>query len=241
MLRTLAVAATLCAAAVATSADAAPRIAAPRADERSQLLLEGDVFVARGAYETAIVRYREALGTAADDAVVRNKIGMCHQRLGQLEQARREYQRALELVPDYAEVWNNLGSLHHALGNLDAAMRDYRRALEYKPLASAHLNLGIAYLTQEKVDEAFGAFRRAFALDPAILDSGSVHGPAGDLAKQYYFFAKLHAAAGRIEQALVCLEKAKAAGFGELEGLSQDPDFAAVVESPRFAALMPQS
>jgi tetratricopeptide (TPR) repeat protein len=167
---------------------------------------------------------------------------MCYQRTGQLERALEEYEAALKIDPDYAEAWNNVGALHHAAGDLDKAIDGYRRALALKKLASTYQNLGAAYLRQEKVREAFDAYRAAYALSPAVFASGGVQAAGGDLATQYYYFAKLFAADGQVEQAITYLEKAREQGFSDMAAVSADPDFAGAVDNPRFVALIqPQS
>jgi tetratricopeptide (TPR) repeat protein len=222
--------------AIAWSAHAVPLAADPVAEA-----LQGDILLARGLYTDALAKYDRALLLQPGDAVLHNRRGICHQRAGDAARALTEYERALELDPGYAQAWNNLGSLHHAQGRYSQAVITYRRALEHGQLAVIYKNMGTAYLTDDQIENAFDAYRKAFDLDPTIFSSdgaASVSSPGGDLAVQYYYYAKLYAAVGRIDEALVFYAKARVNGFTDVEKVRQDPDFANLVTDARFIRML---
>jgi tetratricopeptide (TPR) repeat protein len=196
--------------------------------------------VARGRYRAAIEAYREVLEIQPRDAVLHNRLGMCHQNLGEREQARRAYRRALELNPRYAEVWNNLGTVEQSVDRLEAAVDAYKKAIRIKPdLAAAWKNLGSAYLALERPREAFEVLQEAFRLDPTVVENqaGGLPISGVDPAEQWFLLAKLLAANGHLDAAFEFLHRARDAGFTDVERLQADPDFAQLLEDPRFEEL----
>jgi tetratricopeptide (TPR) repeat protein len=196
----------------------------------------GDVFVARRSWDSARDAYLDALRATAP---LHNKLGICYQHLKDYGRARAEYAKALELRPDYPEVWNNLGTLNHTQGAYDQAVAAYQKAIALDhDDALIHKNLGLAWLAQDDVAKALGAWSEALRLDPAVLttsDTGSVPAASNDLARQYYLFAKLIAARGDVASALELLGLAREHGFRDFATVEHDPDFAAVVQDPRWA------
>jgi len=218
----------------------AMRAAAGRVLEAQQAVRRAGILVARGRYALAADEYHRALEAQPSDASIHNRLGVCYQRLANDGMARREYERALELRPRYAEVWNNIGALEQSRKRFKAAVRAYKKAIEMKPsLATPWKNLGNAYLALGRSQEAFEAYQEAFRLDATILEeqATSIPAPGIDAAAQYALLAKLLAAKGQVEPALDFLERAKAAGYRDFRRIEQDPDFRAVVETPRYRAL----
>src|ERR1035437_2885985 len=68
----------------------------------------GDIFMARKMYREAIEAFREG---SPKDAVLRNKIGIAHHQLIQLDTAKKYYEQAVKLKPTYPEAINNLGTV----------------------------------------------------------------------------------------------------------------------------------
>src|ERR1039457_6981536 len=58
----------------------------------------GDIFMARKMYREAIEAFGEG---SPKDAVLRNKIGIAHHQLMQLDQARKYYEQSIKLKPTY--------------------------------------------------------------------------------------------------------------------------------------------
>jgi hypothetical protein len=57
------------------------------------------------------------------------------------------------------------------------------------------------------------------------------------LALQYFYMAKLSAAAGNVDAALEFLKQARDLGYDDRAALHRDPAFAKVKRDERFAAL----
>jgi len=210
-------------------------------DDANGLAIRADILMARGDHAGAIVQYKEALRHNPNDAALHNKLGICYQRTDEADKARRQYEQALSVDPNNAEAWNNLGALHHAAGEYQKAVESYQKAVALKKLAVAYKNMGTAYLADEQIEPAFAAYRTAFQLDPKIFASeisAGVAAPGGDLAMQYYYFAKLCAASGLVDEAVKFFEKAQKNGFADVEKVKSDPDFASVLTDARFAVLI---
>jgi len=192
------------------------------------------------AYERQIQFYKNKIQENPRDAMAHNLLGMAYQGLQRPDDAIREYKQSTNLAPDYAEAWNNLGSAYHVKKNLKQAVKHYRKAIELKPeLASAHRNLGTALLARRKVNDGIDAYRRAYELNPTIfVETGSSCAVKEmDKGMQYFCFAKISAASGRIDTALDFLEKAHDAGFRDFNKVEKDPDFANVILAERYQSL----
>lgn len=196
----------------------------------------GDLHSARKDWAAARDAYLEAL---EDSATLHNKLGICQQRLGDLGAARRSYKLALEIRPDYAEAWNNLGTLAHAQQDYDRAIATYQRSVAIDSTDPiVFMNLGQAWLALEDVEKTLAAWSQAMRLDPTVLMSGngsSILAGQIDLARKYYIYAKLVAADGDVDNALELLGVAREHGFDDLASVERDPDFASVVQDPRWA------
>jgi protein O-mannosyl-transferase len=77
------------------------------------------------------------------------------------------FRQTLAYAPPAARVWFNLANLELAAGRNDEAIRLYGEALAREPGdAAAHLNRGIAFQRQRRLDAAEADYRRALELDP---------------------------------------------------------------------------
>jgi tetratricopeptide (TPR) repeat protein len=99
--------------------------------------------------------------------------------------------------------------------------------------------MGSAYLALGRVEQGLAAYRRAFSLDPGVLESRTGAVASGlDRATETYYLAKMFASSGQAEVALQFLLKAEAAGFRDWAKVRRDPDFKALSEDPRFQQLL---
>ena len=82
------------------------------------------------------------------------------------------------------------------------------------------------------------AWNEAHRLDPAIFEAKGIVAVAdGDLARQYYLYAKVLAARGDTGRALQYLSKALGLGFRDFSRIESDRDFASLVADPRYAVM----
>jgi tetratricopeptide (TPR) repeat protein len=202
---------------------------------------QGDLLAARQRYLDAIEAYRQA---PQDSAVVANKIGVAYHHMFDTVDAKKSYERAIKLNPKCAEAINNLGAIYHADKDYKQAERLYRKAIKLEPKNAAfYNNLGTAYFFEKNVKKGTEAYRQAFALDPEVFERGSSSriqesSSTKDMATVNYTLAKTYAQAGMNDRALVYLRKAIGEGFNDRRKLMNDPELAAVRETPEFAQLL---
>jgi tetratricopeptide (TPR) repeat protein len=202
----------------------------------------GDIFMARKMYREAIEAFGEG---SPKDAVLRNKIGIAHHQMMQLDLARKYYEQAVKLKPHYSEAINNLGTVYYAGKSYRRAISQYKKALKLAPdSASIHSNLGTAYFARNQVVLATEEFRTALKLDPNVFEHHSSYGVmlqernVQDRAKYHYWMAALYAQDGRSDLALQYLRKALEEGYKERKKLPEDPAFASMRDLPEFKELI---
>jgi Tfp pilus assembly protein PilF len=166
----------------------------------------------------------------------------------QLDNARKSYEQALRIKPDYMEAQNNLGTIFYAKKSYRRAISAYRKAIRIAPedvkAASIYSNLGTAYFARKKYQEASDAYQTAMKLDPNVFETHSNFGVMlqerniEERARFHYYLAKLYAKQNRSDLALQYLRKALEEGFKDKKKLEEDPEFAALRDTPEFKELM---
>jgi serine/threonine protein kinase/tetratricopeptide (TPR) repeat protein len=152
---------------------------------------------------------------------------------GRLEDAVRNFADAHRVRPEDYQALQLMSMPLRALGRTAEAEDALRRSLE---VVLSHLELnpddaralylgGGALMQLGKPEQALEWARRALAIDPE--DSGVL-----------YNVGCVFALGGMIAEALDCLDRAIANGFGHREWLENDSDLAALRLEPRFQALM---
>jgi tetratricopeptide (TPR) repeat protein len=170
--------ATVTAAALAATATAAD-FSKPAAAAGLDTVKRAELLVARQSWPDAVAAYREAIAASPGDAVLRNRLGICYQHLGDARAARAAYRKALELDKGYAAAHNNLGTLEHSRGKYKQAIAAYAKAIQLKPqVAVFHKNLGSAWLARGDVERALEAWSEAMRLDPVAFEDDALRVPA---------------------------------------------------------------
>ena len=202
----------------------------------------GDILMARKMYREAIEAFSQG---SPKDAVLRNKLGIAHHQLMQLDAARKYYEQAVKLKPDYSEAINNLGTVYYAGKSYRRAISQYKKAIKIAPdSASIHSNLGTAYYARDQIALANEEYRIAMKLDPDVFERHSSYGvllqerSVADRAKFHYMMAAIYAQDGRTDLALQYLRKALEEGYKERKKLPDDPAFAALRDLPEFKELL---
>jgi Tfp pilus assembly protein PilF len=137
----------------------------------------GNVLLAEGQVEEAIVQYRKALEMRPGYSDAHSNLGNALLQQGRIEEALARFQRALVLQPRDASVHNNFGNALLSVGRIQEAIVQYEEALDLQPdFAQAHNNLGWSLLQVGRLDEAISHLQRALALRP---DYASAHNNLG--------------------------------------------------------------
>ncbi len=212
--------------------------------EVSKILLVADTLAARKSFDLAVTEYRKAIALSPSDYTIHNKLGICYQRQLNLGAARKSFETTLKLNPKYAEAMNNLGTVYYMSQNYKQAVKLYKKALALKPeFATAYCNMGSVYFDLRKYKEGAEAYKKAIALNPNILEHSLANGIVVRTLNvasgyQFYVFAKLCAASGKIDQALNFLAKAQENGFKDFNKVAKDPDFKQVIENERYGQIL---
>ena len=95
------------------------------------------------------------------------------QNNGALNEAEDIYLKMLEAMPENSDVWNLLGLVAQSKGNAGRAAECFLAAIRYapRPFAPHFFNLGLAYRTLGKKNEALEALRRAVELQPDLKEA----------------------------------------------------------------------
>ena len=224
-------------------ADAQAPVSADKAGQASDIVKKADALYARKLYEDAIAEYRKALNINPKDPVIQNKLGIAYHQSQNLGAARKAYEQAIKLNPKYAEAWNNLGTVYYSQKSYKKAIMQYKKAIEIRPtLATAYLNMGAALFARGQYEEGFKAYSEAYRLDPTILERTSMQGTVvktagGNQAMQNFYMARLYAANGDLEKALVYLQKAHEDGFKDFDKVEKDPVFKGLLNDERYIKL----
>lgn len=155
----------------------------------------GNELEARGDFEAALARYREAAAAAPNYPRAYVNIGNALQRQGKLDEAVGAQQTARDLDPHYAAARFNLGLLYQAQGKPDAAEPELREALRLAPgMADAAIALADLYESGGRPADCERELRHALRIDPrhpgALNNLGMVLHARGELDEALACFGR---------------------------------------------------
>lgn len=155
-------------------------------DERQRQLMDlGREHYEAGDFERAehyLAQVAEESGGFAD---LLNMLGVIYHGQGRFEEAERAFERALDINPSYTEAALNLSVTYNDRGKYHEAREVYQRAMENsygadakEPLdpfargkiANMHAELGDAYASAGRYDEAVRELTTALDLCPGFID-----------------------------------------------------------------------
>ncbi len=108
-------------------------------DPKTETLLQVADLYSAGDFEGALAGFRDLLTEyqgAGDREITRslqNNIGLCHYKMGDLEEAARVFEAIRVSSPDYVKAIFNLGKVREGEGDREAAALLYRQALTLEP------------------------------------------------------------------------------------------------------------
>ena len=130
---------------------------------------EGDLARASRDLAGAAKAYERVAQMAAQDALVRVKLGEVYRDLGRPADSIRVMREAIKLDPAPASYWNSLGMVLGGGGDMRGAEEAFRNAVSRdRGNAQYAYNLGLALARQGKRDEAATEFRRTLEIDPGF-------------------------------------------------------------------------
>lgn len=130
--------------------------------------------------------------------------------------------------------------------NYGGAAKYFKKAVAPEELrATFHVNLGAAWFSQKKLENAVAEYNRAMEIDPDALRNDAKVGITAQIASpeeraQFsYLLAKIYAQRGDTEGCLQCLRKAKEDGYRNLANVYKDEAFSKMRQDPRLHELVP--
>lgn len=148
----------------------------------------GDVLIAQGQFDEALVHCREAARLAPLFSMPAFNIGDALAGKGLLEEAITQYEVSLQRFPGDADIYERFGRILSLKGRTDKALTQFEKALNLNPNhPQAHCNLAIALVKLQRFDEAIMHFREAARLMPDYItphnNLGALLGRKGRLAE----------------------------------------------------------
>ena len=167
----------------------------------------GDVLLARGEIEQAIVSYDHALALNPRLFETHLNLAAARARQGKLAEATASCRNAISLDPNHSNAHYQLGCLLERQGKLEEASTSFHRAIALDPThVDSHNNLAALLGRQGRLDEACASLRKVLALEPNHCDAhcnlGNVLLYQGNLDDAYSCYQKVLALSPSHIQAL---------------------------------------
>jgi predicted O-linked N-acetylglucosamine transferase (SPINDLY family) len=122
-----------------------------------------------GQLDDAVVSLRRAISLNPGSAEAHCNMGLVMQTRGDYVAAVRSFREAIARDPGYVAAHGNLGSLLLHVGQMAEGIASLRVAMQLEPSGEAFDALGVAVLTQGRIDEAIELFTRSVELQPGRL------------------------------------------------------------------------
>jgi tetratricopeptide (TPR) repeat protein len=153
-----------------------------------------------------------------------------HTENGELDRGNDYLQRLFKINPNYVMGWATLGNIYLARKNYSRAREMYNKALALQPDAlQVHDLLGNLAIIEKKYDEARGHFN--------VIEANPTERKQAENA---YQMVRVEALSGRVDEALLWLEKALYRGYSDYYTLNTNLELSIIWNCPRFGYLMQQ-
>ena len=139
---------------------------------------------AKGEYDLAIAKEKEALELAPDNTFLKERLAKFESTIkgtaeehniegarlleeGNYSAAAEEFKAAVTLDPTFSDGYYNLGKVYSQLGNYTEAEANYQKAIELSPdNARYHYNLAIVYSKINQLEKSEEEYLYALNIDP---------------------------------------------------------------------------
>ncbi len=126
-------------------------------------------------YAWARSQYDKLMEGSPDLAVAHTAMAIVYNQGGYLNEAVHHYRQAIENDSSYVDAYTNLGKVYTDTEEFGPAAQVYEKVRTLSPpadqLPRIHLNLGVAYLGMERVDDAIREWKKAVELDSDYMDA----------------------------------------------------------------------
>jgi tetratricopeptide (TPR) repeat protein len=123
-------------------------------------------------YAEALQEYQKVLAEHQDMHQAYEKIGLCHFRLGDLDNAVKAFKMMLKKEPRAQNVLLNLSAILLEKGNLEEGMK-YFKQLDEETINdhSVFYNIGVLLFAKEQMDQAIDYFKKSTIRKPDYVDA----------------------------------------------------------------------
>jgi len=104
-------------------------------------------------------------------ALPHNSRGLAFQQLGEYEEAEKDFKEAIRLAPSADKPHINYGLLLQHEGRFKEAVFQFAEAVKLSPSNLGYLYLGQALQRTNRLHEAIGAYQRALAITPGMIEA----------------------------------------------------------------------
>lgn len=187
-----------------------------------------------GEKEQEMRLYADDLSKHPTDPLANYGYGLLLARSGRFNEATNHLKKTLAQRAFDSQVLIDLGRVYFQGGNFAESLETLKGAMAIDPGNPDGLYyLGRTYLAQKKSAEATAAFEELIKINPRHRDlmyfAGQAYGQQGDMVEAYYHLGQYYHQQGKVDQAIVQLEKALALA----DRAQRKGDIAALLEKVR--------
>ena len=126
-------------------------------------------------YAWARIQYERMMEGRPNLASAHTDMAIAYNQGGYLNEAVHHYRQAIENDSSYVDAYTNLGKVYSDTEEYELSAEAYEKVLTLSPpedqLPRIHLNLGVAYMGLERIDDAITEWKQAAALAPDYMDA----------------------------------------------------------------------
>ena len=138
-------------------------------------------------YTEALNYLNQAVTIKPDYARAYKQLGDVYKSLKRNEEGITAYEKAYALDNKEEQACYEAGYLYNGKGNYDKALEWLNKAIGLKPTVNSYNELGFAYYSLKKNDEAIAAYKNALRINPL---NGTAYKGMGDVYRRNYTPAK---------------------------------------------------
>lgn len=141
----------------------------------------GLVYLRAGAISNAIPCFRKAIKTRPNMLDARINLAGSLMVMGSTNEANAEIAEAMRFGASDVLVFQNLGTIQMAMRQRDNAVKSFKEAIQRgtgradpeaaRQVANAYYNLGLLYLEEQKIQDAYDSFSAATVLNDKFADA----------------------------------------------------------------------
>jgi len=147
-------------------------------------------FARNNVYRSTLSLWKNITETSPNKRRAHENYGQALSTAGRLQEALEQFNTVLALKDDGSvplrDLYREIGVVHFRLGSLDAAVDAWQKGLHYADGDAGLLNnLSVAYMQQERYDEAVASAQAALKANPRMPQLLNTLGQVSMIKKEY--------------------------------------------------------